>query len=166
MTDDSSDTFYITTSIPYVNGDPHIGFAMELLQADVLARYARQRGDSVIFSTGCDEHGTKVAEKAAELGKTPQAFTDEISQKFRDLGKLKMPEAQIVLGAAVIDDVLGLVILAVVSSLVEAGTVSVAEVLEIDAVIDPMETRAWLLRGLKSCPVEPRPDRRRFVDVW
>ena len=88
MTDDSSDTFYITTSIPYVNGDPHIGFAMELLQADVLARYARQRGDSVIFSTGCDEHGTKVAEKAAELGKTPQAFTDEISQKFRDLVKL------------------------------------------------------------------------------
>jgi len=80
--------YYITTSIPYVNGDPHIGFAMELVQADVLARAARQRGDTVIFSAGSDEHGTKVAQKAAELGKTPKAFTDEMSQKFRDLGKL------------------------------------------------------------------------------
>lgn len=80
--------FYITTSIPYVNGDPHIGFAMELLQADVLARYARQQGKPTIFSTGSDEHGTKVAEKAESLGLTPQAYTDEISQKFRDLGTL------------------------------------------------------------------------------
>lgn len=80
-----SKNFYITTSIPYVNGDPHIGFAMELIQADVLARYARQRGDDTMFSTGSDEHGTKVAEKAASHNKTPQAFTDEISQKYRDL---------------------------------------------------------------------------------
>jgi len=80
--------YYVTTSIPYVNGDPHIGFAMELIQADVLARAARQRGDMVLFSAGSDEHGTKVAQKAAELGKTPKAFTDEMSQKFRDLGKL------------------------------------------------------------------------------
>jgi methionyl-tRNA synthetase len=41
--------YYVTTSIPYVNADPHIGFAMELLYADVLARAARQRGDEVIF---------------------------------------------------------------------------------------------------------------------
>ncbi len=80
--------YYVTTSIPYVNGDPHIGFAMELIQADVLARYARQRGDTVLFSAGTDEHGTKVAKKAAELGKTPKELADEISQKFRDLGKL------------------------------------------------------------------------------
>jgi len=80
--------FYVTTSIPYVNGEPHIGFAMELIVADVLARSARQQGDKVIFSTGSDEHGTKVAEKAASLGKTPQAFADEISQKFRELGTL------------------------------------------------------------------------------
>jgi len=80
--------YYIATSIPYVNGEPHIGFAMELIQGDVLARYARQRGDTVLFSAGSDEHGTKVAEKAAELGKTPQALADEMSQKFRDLGKL------------------------------------------------------------------------------
>ena len=80
--------YYVTTSIPYVNGDPHIGFAMELILGDVLARAARARGDQVIYSTGSDEHGTKVAEKAASLGKTPQEFADEISKKFRDLGKM------------------------------------------------------------------------------
>lgn len=85
--DTTNETFYITTSIPYVNGDPHIGFAMELLQADVLARDARAEGKHVAFSAGSDEHGTKVAEKAAELGKTPQAFADEMSQKFRQLGQ-------------------------------------------------------------------------------
>jgi len=80
--------YYVTTSIPYVNGDPHIGFAMELIAGDVLARAARRRGDSVIYCTGTDEHGTKVAEKAASLGKTPQAFADEVSAKFRELGSL------------------------------------------------------------------------------
>ena len=80
--------YYVTTSIPYVNGDPHIGFAMELITGDVLARTARLRGDTVIYCTGTDEHGTKVAEKAVSLGKTPQAFADEVSQKFRDLGSL------------------------------------------------------------------------------
>ena len=66
----------------------------------------------------------------ATLAATSVGITGRV---FRDLGKLKMPEAQVVLGAAVIDDVLGLVILAVVSSLVEAGTVSVVEVLLIIA---------------------------------
>lgn len=80
--------FYVTTSIPYVNGDPHIGFAMELIMADVLARYERSKTNKVIFSTGSDEHGSKIAEKAASLGKSPSEFTDEISLKFRELGKL------------------------------------------------------------------------------
>lgn len=80
--------FYITTSIPYVNGDPHIGFAMELIQADVLARQARQAGQDVIYSAGSDEHGSKIAQKAAELNITPKQLCDENSQKFRDLGKL------------------------------------------------------------------------------
>jgi methionyl-tRNA synthetase len=79
--------YYVTTSIPYVNGDPHIGHALELVMADVLARAARQRGDTVIFSTGTDEHGTKVSEKAASLGKTPQTFADEVSNQFVVLGK-------------------------------------------------------------------------------
>lgn len=77
--------YYVTTSIPYVNGEPHIGFAMELLQADVLARFARGQKKSVMYSTGTDEHGTKVAEKAVSLGVTPNAYSDQISQKFRDL---------------------------------------------------------------------------------
>src|SRR6202012_829328 len=80
--------YYVTTSIPYVNGDPHIGFAMELILGDVLARAARARGDTVIYSTGTDEHGTKVAEKAQSLGKTPQEFADEVSAKFAKLGEL------------------------------------------------------------------------------
>ncbi len=83
-----SNNFYITTSIAYPNGDPHIGYAMEIIQADVLARHARQRGDTVMFSTGTDEHGTKIAQAAEKAGKTPQEFTDEMSQKFRDLAKL------------------------------------------------------------------------------
>lgn len=80
--------YYITTSIPYVNGDPHIGFGMELLQADVLARYARQQGVSVLFTTGTDEHGGKVDEKAKELGLETKAFADKISKQFRELAKL------------------------------------------------------------------------------
>jgi methionyl-tRNA synthetase len=77
--------YYITTSIAYVNAPPHIGYAMELLEADVLARAARQRGEQVIFCTGTDEHGTKVAEKAAEAGKHPKAFADEVSSAFNVL---------------------------------------------------------------------------------
>lgn len=80
--------YYVTTSIPYVNAEPHIGFAMELLYADVLARWARQRGDEVIFSTGTDEHGGKIAEKAAEQKLTPKAFADQISGRFLELSKL------------------------------------------------------------------------------
>ncbi len=80
--------YYVTTSIPYVNGEPHIGFGMELVQADVLARAARQQKKSVIFSTGSDEHGGKIADKAKELGLETKAFADQMSQNFRDLGKL------------------------------------------------------------------------------
>ncbi len=77
--------YYVTTSIPYVNGEPHVGHALEFLQADVLARAARQRGTPVIFCTGTDEHGTKVAETAAKLGKTPAEFADEVSARFKQL---------------------------------------------------------------------------------
>ncbi len=79
--------YFVTTSIPYVNADPHIGFAMELIQADVLARYARRNQANVIFSTGTDEHGGKIAEKAELLGITPKKLADDISQKFRDLAE-------------------------------------------------------------------------------
>jgi methionyl-tRNA synthetase len=79
--------FYVTTSIPYVNGEPHIGHALEFLQADVLARAARQRGTPVIFATGTDEHGTKVAETAEKLGKKPIEFAEAMSDRFRQLLK-------------------------------------------------------------------------------
>lgn len=79
--------YYVTTSIPYVNGEPHLGHAMEFVMADVLARRARQKGDTVAFSTGTDEHGSKIAEKAAEKGLEPKAFADQMSAKFSQLAK-------------------------------------------------------------------------------
>lgn len=79
--------YYVTTSIPYVNAEPHIGHALEFVCADVLARAASQRGDDVIFSTGTDEHGGKIAEKAAEQGLNPKDYADKISVRFRDLAK-------------------------------------------------------------------------------
>jgi methionyl-tRNA synthetase len=79
--------FYITTSIPYVNGEPHLGHAMEFAVSDVIARYMRKQGNSVLFSTGTDEHGGKIAEKAQELNLTPQQLSDQMSQKFVELLK-------------------------------------------------------------------------------
>lgn len=80
--------FFITTTLPYVNGTPHIGFALEILEADVLARYHRQLGHSVIFNTGTDEHGINIYRKALELGKDTQTYTDEVSEEFRNLKEL------------------------------------------------------------------------------
>lgn len=80
--------FYITTTLPYVNAEPHVGFAMELIQTDVIARCHVLMGDEVIFNTGTDEHGVKVYEKALEQGKDPQAYTDEYAEKFRNLTKI------------------------------------------------------------------------------
>ena len=77
--------YYVTTSIPYVNGAPHIGFGMELVMADVLARYARQQGKEVVYSAGTDEHGGKIEEKAKEQGVEPLELANQMSQKFRDL---------------------------------------------------------------------------------
>ena len=77
--------FYITTSIAYTNAPPHIGFALELVQADVLARYFRLQGKEVYFLTGTDEHGTKIEKAAKEAGLSPKEFTDKISSKFREL---------------------------------------------------------------------------------
>src|SRR5262244_2872784 len=79
--------YYVTTAIPYVNGEPHLGHAMEFVMADVLARYARQQGSKVIFSTGTDEHGGKIAEKAAELKLEPKALADQMAERFAALAK-------------------------------------------------------------------------------
>ncbi|HPQ82534.1 MAG: methionine--tRNA ligase [Candidatus Saccharibacteria bacterium] len=78
---------YISTAIPYVNGVPHIGHAMDYLLADIWARYQRQNGKEVRFQIGTDEHGTKNAAKAAELGLTPQAYVDQASQPFKAMAE-------------------------------------------------------------------------------
>lgn len=78
-------SFYITTTLPYVNSKPHVGFAMEIIRADVLARYKREDGFDVFFNTGTDEHGTKIFEKAQELGKSVQDYVDEMSEHFKNL---------------------------------------------------------------------------------
>lgn len=74
--------FYVTTPIYYINAEPHIGSAYPTLAADVLARYHRLKGDEVMFLTGADEHGAKMADSAKEAGKTPQEFCDEMSARF------------------------------------------------------------------------------------
>ena len=79
--------FYLTSSIAYTNALPHLGYALELVQADVLARYHRLTDNDVFFLTGTDEHGAKIVRAAKEAGKTPQKFTDEISQKYKELTK-------------------------------------------------------------------------------
>lgn len=77
--------FFVTTPIYYANGLPHIGHAYTTVAADVVARAKRLEGQEVIFSTGTDEHGAKIAEKAKEVGKDPQEFVDSIAKAFEDL---------------------------------------------------------------------------------
>ncbi len=77
--------FYITTTLPYVNADPHIGFALEIIQADVVARFQRLLGKEVVFNTGTDEHGLKIYRKALEAGKDPKVYCDEYAAKFNQL---------------------------------------------------------------------------------
>jgi methionyl-tRNA synthetase len=77
--------FYITTTIPYVNADPHVGFALEILQADVLARYNRLFGREVFFSTGSDEFGQKIWEAAEKEGVSAQEYTDKFAERFDGL---------------------------------------------------------------------------------
>lgn len=75
---------YITTTLPYVNARGHIGHALEFVQADAYARAARLAGDEVFLNIGTDEHGAKIAEKAAEAGKTPQEYVDEYAGYFKE----------------------------------------------------------------------------------
>jgi methionyl-tRNA synthetase len=80
--------FYITTTIPYANAPPHIGFALEIVQADVLARWNKLKGRQVFFLTGTDEHGTKNYQTAKSLNLTPQAFVDKNAAHFKELTKV------------------------------------------------------------------------------
>lgn len=80
--------FYITTSIPYTNAPPHIGFALEIIQADVIARYQKNLDNDIFFLTGTDEHGQKTLKAAKAAGKKPLDFADEISDKYKNLTKI------------------------------------------------------------------------------
>ena len=76
---------YITTTLPYVNDEPHIGHALEFIQADTLARYWRLMGHEVFFNTGTDEHGQKIAQKADAEGTDRQAYVDFFAERFKTL---------------------------------------------------------------------------------
>ncbi len=78
---------YICTAIPYVNGNPHIGHAMDYLLADTYARYRRSQGDEVRFQVGTDEHGNKVYSTAQKNGLSVEAYAAQNSQKFQDFIK-------------------------------------------------------------------------------
>ncbi|MBR5418787.1 methionine--tRNA ligase [Candidatus Saccharibacteria bacterium] len=75
---------YITTAIPYVNGNPHLGHAMDYILADVLRRYMMMRGENVRLQAGTDEHGSKIYKKAAEQDIPVKDFVDQNAQKFQD----------------------------------------------------------------------------------
>src|SRR6185436_430588 len=76
---------YLTTTLPYVNADPHIGFALELVQADTLVRTWREKGEDVFFTTGTDEHGQKILEAAKKAGQEVQAYVDHYASEVRKL---------------------------------------------------------------------------------
>ncbi|MEV4320564.1 methionine--tRNA ligase [Actinocrispum sp. NPDC049592] len=77
--------FYITTAIPYVNAEPHIGFALELVQADTLARHRRLRGDDVRFLTGTDDNALKNVTAARDAGLDVRTFVARNTERFRAL---------------------------------------------------------------------------------
>ena len=76
--------FYITTTLPYVNADLHMGHALEFVRADIVARYKKLIGFDVFFNTGTDEHGMKIYEKAQALGMTAQEFVDMSFGRFQE----------------------------------------------------------------------------------
>jgi len=82
-----SKPFYITTTLPYVTAEPHIGFATEIIRADIIARWRKSLGEEVFFNTGADEHGQNIYQKALAAGQEPQVYVDKWAKKFRDLIK-------------------------------------------------------------------------------
>lgn len=80
-------TFYVTTAIDYVNAEPHIGHTYQKVLADVIARWNKVKGNDVLFLTGTDEFGQKVAQVANESGVSPQEFVDEKAEKFQQAWK-------------------------------------------------------------------------------
>ncbi len=80
-----SNKYYLTTAIPYANADPHIGFALEILYSDTMARYQRLLGNEVYFLNGTDEHGQKMYKTAKEKGVAVAEYAQQESAKFQNL---------------------------------------------------------------------------------
>ncbi len=78
---------YVTTAIPYASGAPHIGHAIDYILADIWSRYWRQQGREVRFQVGTDEHGNKVAAKAAAENVTPQVYADKMAGLYAEFIK-------------------------------------------------------------------------------
>lgn len=85
---ENMDKYYLSTTTPYVNSDPHIGFALEIIHADIIARYHKLLGKEVVFNTGTDEHGLKIYKKAQETGVSPKEYADQFVPKFEKLKSL------------------------------------------------------------------------------
>lgn len=86
--DKKKETFVVTTPLYYVNDLPHIGSAYTTIAGDVVARFERLRGKSVLLITGTDEHGQKIQRAAQSNGRSPQAYCDEIAVEFVALWQL------------------------------------------------------------------------------
>lgn len=80
--------FYLTTAIAYTNGSPHMGHAYEIICADIIARYQRLNNKHVLFSTGTDNHGKKIADTAKSQNMTPMALCDKYVLEFQKLNQL------------------------------------------------------------------------------
>jgi Methionyl-tRNA synthetase len=80
--------YYITTAIAYASGRPHIGNVYEIILADAIARFRRMQGYDVFFQTGTDEHGQKIAQKAADANVTPKEYVDTIQQQIESIFQL------------------------------------------------------------------------------
>ncbi|MBD3362588.1 methionine--tRNA ligase [Candidatus Dojkabacteria bacterium] len=85
-----SQKFYLTTTLPYVNAIPHVGHTLEFVQADVIARYMRQKlgNDNVYFNVGTDEHGLKIFRKAKKEGLEIQDYVDKYAEKWKEFCEL------------------------------------------------------------------------------
>lgn len=81
--------FYLTTTLPYVNAEPHIGFALEIVAGDVISRFQKNLlKKEVVFNTGTDEHGQKIYQKAIENNQSPQEYVDHYAAEFEALKHL------------------------------------------------------------------------------
>lgn len=85
---DEQKSVYITTTIPYVNADAHVGTALELIQADAYARMHRLLGKEVFFNTGADEHGQKIWEKAQVVGQETQSYVDDYAARLQNVARI------------------------------------------------------------------------------